>query len=147
MKSIIAGRCSTAEFKRAIHYAAPEPGTELKAVLEPSYWANYARMLSVNDRIEVSPEDGTWWAELLVREVRHAFAAVAIISKVEFAASAVDDIDFAGHIIRYAGPARQWVVIRKAKGKLPETELRENFASSEAARDYVKQNIPSGVAA
>ena len=59
-------RFRQAEFVRTIWNIVPESGTPYNAVLAPSYWLHNARKMKPSDIIEVFPDDGAFYARLIV---------------------------------------------------------------------------------
>lgn len=70
---ITTSRITLAEYARNIFVVTPEHGTPFEDILKPSYWLHVADTVSMRlrpyDRIEVRPEDGSYFAELIVRSV------------------------------------------------------------------------------
>lgn len=136
------------EYKRQEWIAAPASGTTLEQVLNPLYWAHISGQVNVGDRIDVCPADQAWFAQLLViSKPATPGLKVALLSHTDLAAVAEHRIEFGGHILKFEGPVSKWSVTRKARGGKPDQFIRDGFASSEDARDYVKQAASSGAAA
>ena len=76
---IIEPRFKPAEFCRTVWYATPEPGTELKELLEPSYWTHVASKLRKGDRIEAIDAEGVWFAEIYIKAANKVEAHVALM--------------------------------------------------------------------
>ena len=47
--------------------------------LDETYWAHVARMLRAGDRIEIMPEDNTYFAELMVLATGRLYAQVELM--------------------------------------------------------------------
>ncbi|HET7409258.1 MAG TPA: hypothetical protein VFJ13_03595 [Paracoccaceae bacterium] len=130
MKALTAPRFSAAEFERTVYVATPEHGTPYTDVLKREYWAHVGAMLKPFDRIEVRAEDGTWFAELIVRNAGPLFADVAELRKVDLDVAEPPAADSAFEI-KWRGPVLKFGVVRKADGGA----LKDGFATrDEAAR-------------
>lgn len=142
MTPIQNSRLTPAEYKRATFYASPAAGTKPEDLLDDSYWVHVRRQLVPGTKIEAFAEDGSFYAEMIVLGVTDGGVKVDFLFEPRtYAAPAHEDIDFQGHILRYTGTHSRWSVIRKAQGRRPATMLRDGFANSELARDYVKEQL------
>lgn len=82
----------TAEHSRTEYVATPEIGTTFEEMACPGYWASVAKGLRAYDRIEIRPADGSWWAELLVRNVEPFSAVVFPLQYIaDFSPKSADD--------------------------------------------------------
>jgi len=126
MKKLAPSACFSADYKRNIWQAYPEPGVTPADLLDPGYWSNIAGMLRPYDRIEALVEDGGWWAELLVLEVGHNWAKVMMLREVEIrpGAESGPSVDqMSEHEIRYRG-VKKWSVVRKADSAVLVEDLK-----------------------
>lgn len=98
---------------RNVYNACPFTGTKLDDVLEPRYWAHMSNILRPWDRIEVIPEDGVWWAELMVREVDQGSVRVFVLRETKFN-DVNDRTDTDSPFLVQFTPATKWRVVRKA---------------------------------
>ena len=72
-----------ADYVRHVFAIRLEADENFEDVLTPSYWAHVAAQLRVMDRVEVSPADGTWLAELVVSAVTNTEAKMSVYRFVE----------------------------------------------------------------
>ena len=116
-KNLLQGRIKLAEFVRNVHGATPEAGITLEDMQRPEYWAHVAKTLRAGDRIEVLPEDKSWFAELFVRSQNDNTVHVAVLKHVVFdkpAAKSVGKPDNAEpYKVEHKG-SMGWSVIRKS---------------------------------
>lgn len=82
MKKLTSSRFRGAEFKRNAWRASPANGETLEDVMKPEYWTHVAAQLRPLDRIEVVPEDMSFFAELLVTKCDRLFAKTVVITHV-----------------------------------------------------------------
>lgn len=137
MTALTPTRFSLAEFKRTIHYVTPEAGTAFKQVLDPTYWVHVARSLAVGSKIELLAEDNSYYAELLVVDKIDGGVIVRPIFHTEMEKTEAREIDYDGHIIKYAGPVHLHQVIRKAKGDKEKVVLKSGLRTKREAMDYI----------
>lgn len=103
-----------AESRRVVHHLTLQPGTALEDTLIPDFWSEAAPKLHRRDLIEIEPENGDWWAMLLVREVGAAHAKLAVLHKIEFQSlnpSSADNLPI-GHSVQFLGSKRRWSAMR-----------------------------------
>lgn len=133
-------RVMLAEQARNLWHASPESGTPLDALLEAKYWAHYAVSHSIvirpGDRIEAYADDGSYFAELIVRDVARGGIRVAELRRKEFdkIESVGEAID--GHLIKWQGSKVKWAVIRAADQK----RLSEGHADKQQAYDWLREH-------
>lgn len=131
-------RFREAAVMRNIWQAIPEDGTPFEALLDPAYWSHHASKARIGDRIEVLAEDGSYFAELIVREQGNLSVKVAVLRKVDL--EAVPETPLAeGFDVQYRGQVRKHCVVR-LRDKAIVSEGHENKA---AAFAWLGQNAKS----
>lgn len=131
-------RFESAEHQRNLWCAVPEAGTPFEAVLTPAYWAHISARLRPWDRIEVMPEDGSYFAELLVQDAGRLYAKVAMLRHLKLEMVEVRGEDGgADYEIKWAGPVKKWRVMRKSD----KAELRDRFSTQGEASSWLAQHI------
>lgn len=121
MTQLATSRFLSAEFGRNIWVVNSEAGTPLKALLDPGFWAHVSVQLAPRDRIEVTCEDNSYFAELLVVDAGKLFAKVVVIREVKL--SAQEKTELKDHVVTWGGPNAKWRVIRTADRAL----IKSNF--------------------
>jgi hypothetical protein len=106
-------RMRPAEYARTVYFVVPETGTPFADVLTPEYWTHVAGKLKALDRIEVFPEEGNYFAELLVTFSSNNTVRVKELMHVDFDAEEMGD-DEHEFEIKWSGPLARWRVIRKS---------------------------------
>ena len=102
-----------AEFERTVYQAAVPMGVTVEDLLEQTFWAHVAHNLLPLDRIEVHAEDGSWYAELIVRASERLRAQVAVLNHVEYEeASAVPGEE--GYAVKWISPSVRFGVVRES---------------------------------
>ena len=118
---------------RNIHYAAPDEGIELKQLLVPMAWAGHTTRISILDRIEVTPVDGRWFAELIVIGKGRGELHLRVLRYVPL--ETAPDVALPADSMyeaRHAGFGK-WRVIRKADRVV----MTENLPSKVAALAWI----------
>ena len=124
-----------AEFVRTLHVANPEVGTPYADVLEPEYWVHIASRLRPFDRIEVVPEDGSYFAELFVQDAGRLWAKVVEPRFVSFETIEKND-PLNGYEIKWRGSAK-WGVVRLSDN----TAMKDGFSSKGEAEKYIRAHV------
>jgi hypothetical protein len=107
-------RMNAAESAYVRRVATVPSGTTMEQITDPDFWGNYTRTsINVRDIIEVMPDDGAWFAELLVRDKGNVQARVAVLRHIQLDAveepKATADEDQL--VVRHVPPL-DWCVIR-----------------------------------
>jgi len=138
MTQLAISRFKQAEYERTVYSVVPEHETPFDAVIQPEYWAHVSARMRPGDRIEVQAEDGSYWAELLVRDAGRLFAKVAVLRKVE-----LNEEDVTGDMpaatefaIKWRGPHHKWCVLRGVD--LVKAECQTRGEASTWLADHMK---------
>jgi hypothetical protein len=113
---ILQNRIRPAEYDRTIFATVPEIGTTLDDMLAPEYWSHVAKNLKPGSRIEVTAEDGSWFAELYVRRSSANAALVAVLRHHDFVGKVVATdpaVEHADFTVKHRGGAG-WSVVRNS---------------------------------
>lgn len=94
-----------------IFRVTPEIGTPPAALLDPHYWAHVSAKLRFGDVIEVLAEDGSYFAELLVRDVGNLYAKVAFKNPVTVFSTDEAMEAPVGYAVKWRGPKARFGVI------------------------------------
>lgn len=132
-------RFESAEHQRNLWVAVPEHGTPFEAVLTPAYWAHVSARMRPWDRIEVTPEDGSYFAELLVQDAGRLYAKVAVLQnvKLELVEVRMGEDGSSDYEVKWAGSVKKWRVMRKSD----RAELRDRFPTQAEALTWVQQYV------
>lgn len=142
---LTADRLRDASYMRNIFAVTPEHGTTLEDIKEPAYWAHTAAKLHPTDRIEVTAEDGSWFAELFVASCGRNWAKVSVLRYHELSESSPTDAavessaeglenDF---YVLWRGQTHQHCVMR-AEDK---AVVKTGFTSKKDAQDWIDQHV------
>lgn len=137
---LIANRLKGAEFARIVHRATPEASVKFDDMLAPSYWSHVAAKVSLHDIIEVIPEGGAFYAELLVVgcSKQHVKVVVLTVKKLapESEGNKVDEMIPPKFTIEFKGPQRRFSVIRA----VDKTYVKDGFDNREDAAAWLSKN-------
>lgn len=131
-----------AEFMKVNYCINPELGTMPQDLLKPSYWAHVAFKLKPLDTIEVRAEDGSYYAELLVRDRGRAWAKVVFKPGYPLVFEDIVNVptmDLDEYEIVWKGPQNKFRVMRKSDNHT----MKEGFSDKEAARKWVLEHVKS----
>lgn len=135
----------SAEFARQSYFACPVAGTPIEKVLEPEYWAHVARKINPHDIIEVIPEDGAYYARLIVLSVGKLSAKVQKLQYEMLSAHTVTPNANAENFdVKWMGPMAKWKVARKSDGEIVSSD---SFQTQEDAQKWINSNAKLMVAA
>lgn len=136
---LTSGRLPLAEHSRAVRRAIVPAGTAFDATLRPEYWAHVSELVTPFDKFEVLEESGAWYAEVLVISVGTGFVKVQPL----FHSLLEEPVDLSGELsefeIKFAGPLKKHVVIRKSDRK----ELIDGLSTKVDAQNWVEGHIQS----
>ena len=123
-----------AEYVRNVFAITPEHGVTIDDLKEPGYWAHVAAKLHPTDRIEVTSEDGTWFAEVFVNAAAHNWAQVTVLRFHELAEAAKPAVNVAPkHSVQWKGQNKLHCVIRTSDKAV----VKEGFTSAALANAWV----------
>jgi hypothetical protein len=137
-KHLSAKRCKQADYVRNLFVISPEFGTDLEDVLKPEYFAHVAPDLKPWSKIEVHPDDETYYAELLVRSSGRNWAVVSVLTKVDLAPKAEEVKPADGYQISWGGPHQKYRVIRLADKEVVSKEHTDAVAAQKWLGEHVK---------
>lgn len=124
-------------FKSTAYRAEPpsaEGGHAYADVIKPEYWVHYAHKLVRGDKIEVFPQDSSYFAELLVLEVATGYAKVhTLLHSIIADATPVEDHN--GYALEWVNPKTRFRVTRLSDG----TIMKEGLPSKAAAQQYIDE--------
>lgn len=135
MKKLNPSEYVLAQYARQVHAVTPPEGTTLEEMLDPAYWGHVSARFHQYDRIEVVPQGGAFYAELLVTNCSlvHAKVAVLHVKELQPLVKEEADKDFS---IEFKGPNRKWSVLRAGDKAI----VKDVFTSKEEARAWLTAN-------
>lgn len=139
MAKILEKSFSQADYARQSFVARPAAGTPISDVMSNDYWSHVARKINPHDIIEVVPEDGAYYAKLLVLGRGNLWVKVYQLEYVEIEANTekVGESDIKKFDVAFAGPHDKWRVVRKTDKLVVE----KNFQSREDAEKWLGEHI------
>jgi hypothetical protein len=129
-------RLAEGDHIRHVWVISVAPDVTLDVVRQPEFWSHVAANLSPCDRIEVMPEDMSWFAELMVLEADRVWAKTAVMRFVELAGADVD-VTGSGFKVEYKGPEKKHCVIRESDKQI----LQEGIAKKADAQAWIVTHL------
>lgn len=105
-------------------------------LFKPETWAHVAAKIPKGSLIEAQPENGDWFALLLVRRSTDLMVEVAEIVKRDFTTEPVK-LEIAEYEVKHRGRAK-WSVIRNADKSV----MVDGLDTREQAEEWVKNPLP-----
>ena len=131
------------------HTIFVDSGVSLEDLRTPDYWAHIAVHLTQHDTIRVIPDDGTWYAWLVVIQCDKNSAHIEVLQFIDLDPAVTNVGDGPAipntHEVKWRGRHQKWCVIRRVDGALLRTGLKRDEAV-EWLVNYLKA-APSKVAA
>ena len=123
---------------RNIFTATPEAGTPIEEVVKSEYWSHATRLFHPSDRIEVIPEDCSYFVELLVTNVELNRVKVIELRRVLLQEQVELSVDLAkDYEVKWRGNIKRHCVMRKSDKKL----IKEDFASGKEAAQWLNDFV------
>lgn len=123
-------RVKLAEIERNEWVCTAEFGTTLEQVLSPGFWAHKARDLRPYDHIEVRVDDGTWIAQLLVKEAGRNWASVLLLQKFDLDTTDISQTRAAEYKVWWGGPHLKYCVLRISDSARLQEQLTKEAAKA-----------------
>lgn len=132
--SLHEGRMVLAEQGRNVWRVTVPGGVTLEEAIQPKFWAHVASKFRLYDRVEIIPDDGSWLADAIVRDVARHAATLGILNKWDLEPVEVvgDMIDFDIEHLASLG----WCVNRKSDG----ARLVERLNTKSQAAGWIAEN-------
>ena len=128
---------AAADFRRNVYRFAPKAGTPFKELLKPEYWVHVAETFKRGDIIEIFPEDGEYFAELVVMNSSRLWASTIKKSFTEIngvAKKAPDDNEFK---VEWKGNHSKYTILRTSD----KTVLKDGIADKKEAEEWIANHI------
>lgn len=130
-------RFKMAEQERQTWLIYPDASIEFDTILEPTYWSHVAKMLRPGAHIEVFAENGSYWAELLVRSASALAANVIVLRRYDLGPISKEDGSL--FFVEYRGPLIKHAVVRKRDNVV----VQGGFDMPEGAMGWLAANTKS----
>lgn len=103
---------SFAESARLQYRADIPPGVSLDRVMQPDFWAHVGLKLQHGTRVECLAQDGSWFAELMVRKSTPESCHMWLLSSVDLTAQVEQERPApAEYVVAWGGP-QKWRIVR-----------------------------------
>ena len=105
-------RIQLAEYKRNVWDVTVEQNVSIPMMEDPQFWAHIAEKLKPKDKIEVTDDEMSFYAEFIVIAAERSWAHVRRLSMVPLINPEDVPQDDVGYIMKWRGPYHLWSVIR-----------------------------------
>ena len=128
-------RMKEGQYARNVFSVTVPNNVTIADIVEETYWQHVARNLRLRDRIEVMPDNGEWFVELMVTSVGKLHAGVAIMRENQFTTPEIQASEASAYEIKYAGPHVKYQVIKNG------VVVADSFDTEQVARRWVTSHI------
>jgi hypothetical protein len=129
-------RLKQAEHLRNVFCVTVPPEVTFDQVQRADFWAHVGAQLKPCDRIEVVPEDLSWFGELIVTDCDRLWAKTSPLRFVELAGKAGGDTP-SGYTVKHMGPVKKHVVIRESDGAI----VQEGISTKVEAKAWITDHL------
>jgi hypothetical protein len=135
---------SPGRLQNAAHYYASYAvvlpfGLSFEDALKPEFWAHCAPKLRQHDLIRLIPEEGTYFAELLVLSSGRGFVNVKTLRHVSLGAEDLDASNVSDLVeVKWRGPHSKWSIVRNSDSTVLKEGIVEKADALREAAGYAK---------
>lgn len=139
MKQLTPNMLKEAEYLRTIFAVSVPPEIEPEDILKPEFWAHVAKKLQPTSRIEVMPETGEWFAELIVIACAHNWAQVCQLRFHELTESKKPETKTEEPLFKavFRGNNKKFCVHRISDGSI----VKEELPTMAAAQLWISEHM------
>jgi hypothetical protein len=129
IRSLNPSRHKLTEHVNQVHSITVEIGTTLEHVQNPAFLAHIAPIITQYDRILVKPDDGAWYADLLVVECANNWVKTQVFAFLQIDKEFVNTPDaFETHRVEFAGAHHKWRVVRNSDNEVVKSGMSKGEA-------------------
>lgn len=134
-------RMKGAQYERNEYVLRVEPGTTIDHLLEPAFWAHLGQKFRPFDIIEVIPDDGCFYARLLVVACDRLWAKMHVLEHhdLSMARSEMPMTDNQNHDVQWKGGTMKFAVIRRNDGAV----LKDQFQNPLEGWQWLEGHLKS----
>ena len=132
----------SAEFARNVFAVVVPAETKIADILAPHCWTHIASKLQRGDRVEIYPEDGKYFAELIVVSAGKNWAQVVLAREIPLDVEATSEMPSDEYYITYGSPSTLFRVHRKSDKKV----LKDGFENKKLAQAWIDETFNSALA-
>lgn len=133
---------SAAEFTRNVFAVVVPAETKVADILAPHCWTHVAAKLQRGDRLEIYPEDGQYFAELIVVSAGKNWAQVVLAREIPLDHSVTSTMPSDEYYVTYGSPSTLFRVQRKSDKKV----LKDGFENKKVAQTWIDETFNSALA-
>lgn len=115
VRTLNSRRHQLTEHANPSHSVTVEMGTTLEDIQNPQFFAHVAPLFTQWDRVCLKPDDGAWYAELVVVECGNNYVRTQALAFMQIDKSeAIVPDAFETHRVEFAGAHHKWRVVRNS---------------------------------
>lgn len=128
------GRMQGREYTNYDHVVVVENNWTMDDVVKPIFWSSVWQKMRRFDKVAVTPDDGSWWAELLVTERGTGYVFVKPLRFHELTVASLPAVVIDGFEIREMGVFKKWCVVRTEDAQV----IKEKCDSRAVAESWLQ---------
>ncbi len=138
MTALTTNRLQLAEHYCTAYAATLLANQTLDDALQPGFWAHVATKLRQHDTIRIIPEEGDFYALLIVMSAGRTFAKVKLLQHIPLDDDGAEDADLPSELsVKWKGPHLKYAVIRNADHSI----LKDSFVVKTEAEQWARDHI------
>lgn len=139
VKAVPAG-LKQAHFTRNVFTLSVENHVLVSDILKPVFWTHIAAQLHKNDRVEVLPENGTWYAEFMVIASSSNWAKVVPLRIIQLDTEGVSTAALDEYYVKWGTQSTGFRVHRQADKAVMKDEKGKDlkFETAEQANEWIQ---------
>lgn len=123
-----------AEHFRTVRFARVDNNVTIEDILKPLFWTHCSGTIKAGDRVEIMPQDGSWYAEFMVMATGTTWSRVVLLQKFELDKAPPSPLQLADYDISYGSPTTKHRVLDKATRQV----IKDGFETKEAAQKFIE---------
>lgn len=123
-----------AQFARNVFVLTVENTVAQSDILKPIFWTHIAEKLKKGDRVEVTPEDGSWYAEFMIVSSSSNWAKVVPLRVIQIDSDYVSAKALDEYYVKWASKALGFRVHRRGDGQV----VKDKFETAESANTWIQ---------
>lgn len=151
---VLSPQMKQAEFTRTVWSVTPPAGTTVEELTQPEAWVHVQKALRVGDVVEAMPEDGSWFAQIIVRARTQAGPKFGVLHFVPFgdpvpkgkaaktAAEAEGREGFVRFVPKFLSPKDKWGVLRESDNEI----VARGLPTKDSAEDWISTKLDEALA-
>ena len=125
-----------AEYARKNWVITAAIGARPEDIETREFWVNLVHDLKRLDRVEIMPEDGEWFAEVIVRRVAGREIKVGVVNLKRFKDAEVPSEKVGEYTIKWRGPKAMFALMNP-----DDSVFKSGFETRGAAHEFLSEHV------